>query len=73
MSAIKIDDFNKRMRRAERNRRFIWAGLLLAVGLPIGFGFWWAGKRVNYSLQYEDMVRATVREMVNPEALKERP
>lgn len=73
MSAIKIDDFNKRMRQAERNRRLIWAALILAVGFPIAFGGWWIGKRVNYSLQYEDMVRATVREMVKPEALKEQP
>lgn len=72
MSGLKLD-MNERMRRAERNRRILWAVLLLAVGLPIGFGFWWVGKRVNYSLQYEDMVRATVREMVKPETLKERP
>lgn len=71
MSTIKIDDFNKRMRRAERNRRFMWALLTLVLGLPVAFGGWWVAKRINYSLQYKDMVRATVCEMVKPEALKE--
>lgn len=72
MTGLKLD-MTERMRRAERNRRLMWGVLLLAIGLPIIYGFWWVGKRVNYSLQYEDMVRATVREMVQPEALKERP
>lgn len=72
MTGLKLD-MGERMRRAERNRRLVWAGLLLAIGLPIAFGFWWVDTRVNYSLQYEDMVRATVREMVKPEAMKERP
>lgn len=72
MTGLKLD-MNERTRRAERNLRLMWGVLLLAIGLPIAFGIWWVSKRVNYSLQYEDMVRATVREMVNPGALKERP
>ena len=45
--------------------------LLALVGL-FGFisGAYWVGKTVSYSLFYEDMVQATVVEMVKPEALK---
>lgn len=42
------------------------------VLLSIGYGCWTAGRHINYLWQYEDMVRATVAEMVKPEALKEK-
>lgn len=35
-----------------------------------GIGFWMIKKKVSYSLQYESMVKKTVREMVKAEALK---
>lgn len=45
--------------------------VVLTLSLAIAFGGWWIARKVNYSLQYENMVRATVREMVKPEALKD--
>jgi len=48
----------------------IWAVIAIAVIFAIGTGIWWAGCKVNYSLQYESMVRATVKEMVRHEALQ---
>ena len=70
MSAIKIDDYNNRMRRAERNRNIAAVLIIALVVFAFNFGCWWFGRRVNYTLLYEDMVRATVSEMVQPEALK---
>lgn len=49
----------------------VTAGIVvLVLCIAVGYGSWRVGKYINYSLQYEDMVRATVREMVKPEALK---
>lgn len=47
--------------------------LISIVGTMViagGIGFWMLKKKVNYSLQYEQMVKKTVREMVKTEALK---
>lgn len=50
----------------------ITAGIVaVALSVALAYGCWRVGRYVNYSLQYEDMVRATVREMVKPEALRE--
>lgn len=49
----------------------------LFVVFAIGFclflyGAYWVAKHGSYYLWYEDMVKATVQEMVKPEALTER-
>lgn len=36
----------------------------------VGYGLWTVGKRVNYKLQYHDMVVETVRDNVKQECLK---
>jgi hypothetical protein len=46
-----------------------YVGSILLVGTLSYFG-WVLAKTINYKLQYEDMVQATVCEMVKPEYLK---
>ena len=47
------------------------AGLAAAIIIPAFiYGAYWMAKTVSYNLFYEDMVRQTVAEMVQPEALK---
>ncbi len=41
-----------------------------ATAALVGYGIWHLEKKINYNLQYKDMVRETVKEMVKPEALK---
>lgn len=48
----------------------IKAILVVVVILFIGYGTYSFGKKVNYSLLYEDMVKQTIIEMVKPGALK---
>ena len=72
MTGLKLG-INERLRKSERARRISIVLIGLALFLAVYCGFWWIDKNVSYSLQYEDMVRATVREMVKPEAMKERP
>lgn len=72
MSGLKLD-YHERMRAMERRRRFAAIFLTFACALALSLGSWFLARRVNYALQYEDMVRATVREMVISAALKVRP
>ena len=44
----------------------------IMVLLIISYGTWTIGKHINYAWQYKDMVRSTVREMVKPDALREK-
>ena len=34
------------------------------------YGAYWVAKNVSYNLFYEDMVKATITEMIKPESLK---
>lgn len=48
----------------------LWiAGIALVLLITIGVYF--IGRQINYALSYEDMVRDTIREMVDAEVLKE--
>lgn len=51
---------------------FVYCGIVVAICVfAIGaYTIWSIGKRMNYSLQYEDMVQQTVRDMVKAECLK---
>ena len=42
----------------------------ITVFLIVIYGLYWIGKTVSYKVFYQDMVRATVAEMVKSEALK---
>ena len=44
------------------------AGLIVICGFI--YGSYWVAKHVSYALFYEDMVEATVRELVSASALK---
>jgi predicted acyltransferase len=43
--------------------------LALLISATIIYGCYWVAKSVSYAIFYEDMVRATVSEMVKPEYL----
>ena len=43
-------------------------GIIIAIVIAIGF--WQIGRKINYNLSYEDMVKQTVREMVKEDNLK---
>ena len=47
-------------------------GYIMAIILFIAaaFGLWMVGKKINYALSYESMVRETVEQMVKEECLK---
>ena len=51
-------------------KRSLFYFMVLASAFFFGYAAWTVGKRINYAWQYEDMVRATVREMVKESALK---
>ena len=70
--SMRLDTF-ERARKIERNRRLACRAACFVLALSLAVGGWMAGRRADYSLQYEDMVRATVRDMVTPEALRVQP
>ena len=47
-------------------------GIVLAVMIiaAIGYGSWQLGRKINYTMSYEDMVKQTVKYMVKDECLK---
>ncbi|HRZ18587.1 MAG TPA: hypothetical protein P5136_00895 [Methanofastidiosum sp.] len=40
------------------------------VCAAISFGIYYLGKKINYAVSYESMVKDTIKEMVKPECLK---
>ena len=51
------------------NKFLGWAAIIVAIVWFV-WGCIWVAKKVSYTLFYEDMVKATVIEMVKPDALK---
>ena len=51
----------------------IVAGVGMVALMAILYGGYWVGKYASYQLFYQEHVRATVREMVRPDALQESP
>ena len=56
-----------------KERPIIFYAVGFALLLTLSIGGWIAGRQINYVLQYEGLVRDTVREMVKPESLKVQP
>jgi hypothetical protein len=42
----------------------------IIVTILVLYCFYWVAKTVSYKIFYQDMVRATITEMVRPESLK---
>ncbi len=42
----------------------------IALTIAVSVGLYFVGRQINYKLSYEDMVRATVIEMVKEDALR---
>lgn len=44
--------------------------IMVILAIAVSLGAWVIGRKIHYSLAYENMVKKTVIEMVKPEALK---
>ena len=62
-----------RSNRSNVGQAVMWVvGVIVALCLVVCFiyGSYWLAKTVSYKLFYEDMVRAEITEMVNPDSLR---